>query len=66
MTNRRGFLKLVAPAAVAVPALAVGGVAALVTVPPTKLPRKVDGDFLTAESWNAIVDRINELSERAR
>lgn len=60
-------------------ALIVGGCAAL-TVPavaapiavtalrprPRQIPTKCSGDLLTAESWNELVSRVNDLSDALR
>ena len=69
--NRRGFLGSVAPVAAGGVALAVmptsvAAAAATTLVmrkPVTKIAPKRTGDMLTAQSWNELVDAVNELRE---
>lgn len=63
--QRRDFLRGLGQAAVLAPLLPAAAMVDLARKRPEPLPTMTNGSLLTADSWNAIVNRINELSERA-
>lgn len=65
--NRREFIgKTMVGAALVSPAAFAGMVSAVLTVKPERLPPAHEGMILTDATWNALVARVNELSERSR
>lgn len=62
--NRRAFLRSAGVAAAAAPVLTVRELAR--PEPAVDLPRVVAGQRLTAETWNQLVARVNELSRVTR
>ena len=67
--NRRAFLKAVGVvgagtvAVTHVPAVTGAATALLLKQKPEPLPPVQANDVMTASTWNALVDRVNELSE---
>lgn len=59
--NRRSFLRTSAVAAAAAPLLVLREL----TKPPSRgLPHVRSGEIMRVQSWNELVDRVNDLSQR--
>ena len=65
MISRREVLRGLGVGVVAVPLMGVSAVVALGRSKPEPIPPFFNGGVLSAAAMNALVDRVNELSERA-